>query len=86
VSATHRDEAASLHPEVRETAGRIGDVEVRSAAAIADAAALCAQAADSDADTAEALRAELRAAARRLHDTRPTAVSCRTPSGACWSA
>ncbi|WP_254840607.1 ribose 1,5-bisphosphate isomerase [Natronomonas marina] len=71
------DEAPSLHPEVRETAGRIAAMETRGAAAIADAAAaaLGAQAETSDADSAAAFRAEMRAAARTLHDTRPTAVS-----------
>jgi ribose 1,5-bisphosphate isomerase len=68
---------ATLHPEVRETAEEIAGMEIRGAATIADAAAaaLGAQAAESDADTAEACRRELRAAARRLYETRPTAVS-----------
>lgn len=48
--------------EVREVAEAIDTMAVRGAAAIADAAA-------------EAFRAEMRAAARTLHDTRPTAVS-----------
>jgi ribose 1,5-bisphosphate isomerase len=71
------DETPSLHPEVKETADRIAEMEVRGAATIADAAAtaLGTQAADSDAESAAAFRAELRAAARELHDTRPTAVS-----------
>ncbi|MFT4947586.1 MAG: ribose 1,5-bisphosphate isomerase, partial [Natronomonas sp.] len=49
----------------------------RGAAAIAGAAAaaLATQAADSDAETPDVFRRELRAAARRLVDTRPTAVS-----------
>lgn len=66
-----------LHPQVHETARRIAEMEVRGAATIADAAAaaLGAQAADSDAKSAAAFRAELRAAARKLQDTRPTAVS-----------
>jgi ribose 1,5-bisphosphate isomerase len=70
-------EPPSLHPEVSETADRIAEMEVRGAATIADAAAtaLGTQAADSDAESAAAFRAELRAAARELHDTRPTAVS-----------
>ncbi|SFR45231.1 ribose 1,5-bisphosphate isomerase [Halogeometricum limi] len=63
--------------EVRRTADAIGSMEVRGAATIADAAAaaLRAQAEQSDATTAADLRAELRAAARTLDDTRPTAVS-----------
>jgi ribose 1,5-bisphosphate isomerase len=70
-------EPPSLHPEVSETADRIAEMEVRGAATIADAAAtaLGTQAANSDAESAAAFRAELRAAARELHDTRPTAVS-----------
>jgi ribose 1,5-bisphosphate isomerase len=66
-----------VHPDVRGTARRIAEMDVRGAATIADAAAaaLGTQAADSDADTPEAFRAELRTAARELHDTRPTAVS-----------
>ena len=70
-------ESPSLHPEVEETARRIAEMETRGAATIADAAAaaLGAQAADSEADSPEAFRAEMRAAARTLHDTRPTAVS-----------
>jgi ribose 1,5-bisphosphate isomerase len=68
---------ASLHPEVLETAEEIADMEVRGAATIADAAAAAigAQADASGADTADAFRADLRAAARRLYETRPTAVS-----------
>ncbi|WP_232686363.1 ribose 1,5-bisphosphate isomerase [Halobacterium zhouii] len=64
-------------PEVRDTAEDIAEMEIRGAATIARAAAdaLEAQAVESDADTPEAFRAELRAAARRLRDTRPTAVS-----------
>ena len=70
-------DSSELHPEVHETARRIAEMEVRGAAAIADAAAaaLATQAANSDATTPEALWTELRAAARELHDTRPTAVS-----------
>jgi ribose 1,5-bisphosphate isomerase len=65
------------HPNVRETAHRIAEMDVRGAAAIADAAAaaLGVQAAESDADSSEAFQAALHAAARELHDTRPTAVS-----------
>lgn len=67
----------ALHREVRETARRIAEMEIRGAATIADAAAgaLAAQAAESDAESPADFRAELRAAARALHDTRPTAVS-----------
>ncbi|ADQ67723.1 ribose 1,5-bisphosphate isomerase [Halogeometricum borinquense] len=63
--------------EVRQTADAIGTMEIRGAATIADAAAkaLRTQAEQSSAETADELRAELRAAARVLHDTRPTAVS-----------
>ena len=66
-----------VHPEVEATATAIAEMEIRGAATIADAAAaaLSTQAEASEADTPEALRGELRAAARRLHDTRPTAVS-----------
>ena len=66
-----------VHEEVRETAAAIDTMETRGAAAIADAAAraLRTQARASDADTPEGFRAELRAAARLLFATRPTAVS-----------
>jgi ribose 1,5-bisphosphate isomerase len=52
-------------------------MEIRGAATIADAAAgaLSTQAEASTAETPEAFRAELKAAARRLYETRPTAVS-----------
>ncbi|MGQ4555578.1 ribose 1,5-bisphosphate isomerase [Halobellus sp. GM3] len=62
---------------VHRTAEDIGSMEIRGAATIADAAAraLGTQAAESEADSPDAFRAELRAAARVLHDTRPTAVS-----------
>ncbi|WP_256393228.1 ribose 1,5-bisphosphate isomerase [Natronoarchaeum rubrum] len=75
--AGHPDADLSLHPDVEATAAAIAAMEIRGAAAIADAAAaaLATQAETSDAETPGALRAELRAAARRLHDTRPTAVS-----------
>jgi len=64
-------------PEVERTAEDIADMEIRGAATIAEAAAdaLEAQAHASEAATPEAFEAELRAAARRLRDTRPTAVS-----------
>jgi ribose 1,5-bisphosphate isomerase len=66
-----------LHPSLEETAADIAEMEIRGAATIADAAAraLEKQAAGSDAATPEAFREELRAGARRLLDTRPTAVS-----------
>ncbi|MEF8773799.1 MAG: ribose 1,5-bisphosphate isomerase [Halobacteriales archaeon] len=66
-----------LHPEIEATAEEIATMEIRGAATIADAAAaaLAAQARDSDADDPELFRAELRGAARRLRNTRPTAVS-----------
>ena len=66
-----------VNPEVRRIADDIGTMEIRGAAKIADAAAaaLATQATESEAETPEAFRTELRAAARALHDTRPTAVS-----------
>ncbi|NHN59991.1 MULTISPECIES: ribose 1,5-bisphosphate isomerase [Halorussus] len=66
-----------LHESVEEAAADIASMEIRGAATIADAAAeaLAAQAEDSAADDPEAFRAEMRAAARRLRETRPTAVS-----------
>jgi ribose 1,5-bisphosphate isomerase len=66
-----------LHADVVDTAEDIATMETRGAATIADAAArsLATQAEASDADDPAAFRAELRAAARHLHDTRPTAVS-----------
>ncbi|MCT9097759.1 ribose 1,5-bisphosphate isomerase [Haloarchaeobius sp. HME9146] len=67
----------TVHSDVAETADDIATMEIRGAATIADAAAgaLATQARESDADTPDALRAELRAAARVLYETRPTAVS-----------
>ena len=66
-----------IHPEVERTAEAIATMEVRGAAAIANAAAtaLATQAREGDATDAEAFRAGMRAAARRLRETRPTAVS-----------
>ncbi|MFC5973352.1 ribose 1,5-bisphosphate isomerase [Halomarina salina] len=66
-----------LHPTVETTAEDIASMETRGAATIgaAAAAALRVQAGESDAVTPEAFRAELRVAGRRLHETRPTAVS-----------
>jgi len=68
---------SEIHPEVESVAADIASMEIRGAATIAGAAAeaLAAQAEGTDADSAEALRSEVRAAARHLHDTRPTAVS-----------
>lgn len=66
-----------LHPRVETVAEEIETMETRGAATIADAAAsaLATQARESDAGTPPAFRAEIRAAARHLLDTRPTAVS-----------
>ncbi|MFB6097008.1 MAG: ribose 1,5-bisphosphate isomerase [Haloferacaceae archaeon] len=67
----------SLDPTVEETADAIASMEIRGAATIADAAAaaLAAQAEASTAETPAAFRADLRAAAGRLYETRPSAVS-----------
>jgi ribose 1,5-bisphosphate isomerase len=67
----------SVHPAVEETADDIAEMEIRGAATIADAAAkaLGVQAAETDAADPEAFEAAMHAAARRLHETRPTAVS-----------
>jgi len=67
-------------PAVRETADSIATMEIRGAATIAAAAAeaLAEQAAaeaDATASDPEAFRASMRAAARSLRETRPTAVS-----------
>jgi ribose 1,5-bisphosphate isomerase len=66
-----------LHESVEEAASDIASMEIRGAATIADAAAgaLAAQAEDSAADDPATFRAEMRGAARRLRETRPTAVS-----------
>ncbi|WP_049984883.1 ribose 1,5-bisphosphate isomerase [Halobellus rufus] len=71
------DRDVDVAEAVRETAEDIGSMEIRGAATIAAAAAeaLGEQAAASDAETGEEFLAELRAAARVLYDTRPTAVS-----------
>lgn len=62
---------------VEQTAERIATMEVRGAAAIARAAAeaLAAEAEQTSAETPAGFRADLREAARALHETRPTAVS-----------
>jgi ribose 1,5-bisphosphate isomerase len=66
-----------VNEDVRATAADIAEMEIRGAATIARAAAdaLETQARASDASDPEAFRAEMRAAARHLRDTRPTAVS-----------
>ncbi|WP_266078459.1 ribose 1,5-bisphosphate isomerase [Haladaptatus caseinilyticus] len=66
-----------IHPAVTDAADDIAEMEIRGAATIADAAAaaLGEQAKASAAETPTAFRAEMRAAARQLHETRPTAVS-----------
>lgn len=62
---------------VQETAEDIASMEIRGAATIARAAAeaLAAEARESDASDPAAFRSGMRAAARTLRDTRPTAVS-----------
>jgi len=69
--------SSSVVPAVEETATDIAEMEIRGAATIARAAAraVCTQAVETDATDAATLRAEVRVAARRLHATRPTAVS-----------
>ncbi|GAB6880235.1 ribose 1,5-bisphosphate isomerase [Halorubrum gandharaense] len=64
-------------PALEETAEAIATMEIRGAATIAAGAAeaLAAQAREADADSPDAFRASMRAGARRLHETRPTAVS-----------
>ncbi|MFC5277680.1 ribose 1,5-bisphosphate isomerase [Halorubrum rubrum] len=66
-----------LAPDVEETTAAIASMEIRGAATIAAGAAeaLATQAREADADSPEAFRASMRAAARRLRETRPTAVS-----------
>ncbi|MFC7176055.1 ribose 1,5-bisphosphate isomerase [Halosegnis marinus] len=66
-----------VHPEVARVADDIASMETRGAATIADAVAdaLATQAREGDAADPEAFRAGMRTAARRLYDTRPTAVS-----------
>jgi len=63
--------------EVEDTAREIAEMEIRGAATIARAAAdaLDTQAQASTASDPDEFRAEMRSAARRLHETRPTAVS-----------
>ncbi|MFB6087429.1 MAG: ribose 1,5-bisphosphate isomerase, partial [Haloarculaceae archaeon] len=66
-----------LHPAVEETAADIASMEIRGASTIAAAAAeaLRAHADGVDVDSAAAFRESMRAAARHLYETRPTAVS-----------
>jgi ribose 1,5-bisphosphate isomerase len=66
-----------IHPDVEATAEQIASMEIRGAAAIAGAAAsaLGTQAEHSSATDPETFHRDLRTAARRLLDTRPTAVS-----------
>lgn len=68
---------AEVQPDVEEIAEQIAAMDIRGAATIADAAAraLKIQAEQSSASTPGEFRRELRGAARRLLDTRPTAVS-----------
>ncbi|MHC3437859.1 ribose 1,5-bisphosphate isomerase [Natrialbaceae archaeon A-gly3] len=71
------EDRPELVAAVTETAEDIASMEVRGAAAIADAAAaaLAAQAEESTASSPGEFRTQLRAAARELYETRPTAVS-----------
>jgi len=66
-----------IYPAVEETAEKIASMEIRGAATIAAGAAraLRTQAAESTASEPAAFEREMRAAARHLLDTRPTAVS-----------
>ncbi|WP_418282849.1 ribose 1,5-bisphosphate isomerase [Halorubrum sp. DTA98] len=66
-----------LAPEVEETAEAIATMDIRGAATIAAGAAeaLATQAREADANEPAEFRASMRAAARRLRETRPTAVS-----------
>jgi len=68
---------AEIHPDVEATAEAIASMEIRGAATIAGAAAdaLHTQATQSTATTTDDFRQEMHAAAKRLHETRPTAVS-----------
>lgn len=67
----------SLHPTVVETATAIAEMEIRGAATIAGAAAdaLRVQAVETTANDPDTFEREIHAAARHLHETRPTAVS-----------
>ncbi|MFU8866674.1 ribose 1,5-bisphosphate isomerase [Natronococcus sp.] len=71
------EEQPDVAPVVEATADDIATMEIRGAAAIGDAAAeaLAIQAERSGASTPAAFRDQLRAAAKELYETRPTAVS-----------
>ncbi|WP_435128879.1 ribose 1,5-bisphosphate isomerase [Halobaculum sp. D14] len=73
---TDTDDPA-LCDALEETAEAIATMETRGAATIAAAAAeaLAEQARETDAESTAAFRETMRAAGRRLYDTRPTAVS-----------
>jgi len=66
-----------VHPSVTEAASDIASMEIRGAATIAAAAvdALRTQATETEAATPADFTETMYAAARRLHETRPTAVS-----------
>ena len=66
-----------IAPAVTETAEDIASMEIRGAAAIADAAAsaLATQAETSEASSPTQFRDQLQEASRTLYETRPTAVS-----------
>lgn len=68
---------SALDDDVETTAESIAAMEIRGAATIAAAAAdaLASQAEASTAEDPAAFESELKRAARRLHETRPTAVS-----------
>ncbi|WP_254767105.1 ribose 1,5-bisphosphate isomerase [Salinilacihabitans rarus] len=71
------DQQPAVDPAVTAVADDIAEMDIRGAATIADAAAgaLATQAERSEAADPAAFRAQLRAAARELYETRPTAVS-----------
>ncbi|SEW21605.1 ribose 1,5-bisphosphate isomerase [Natrinema salifodinae] len=71
------DDDPGVAPTVESTAEDIAAMRIRGAATIADAAAaaLASQADRSEAETPAAFRRQLRAAAKSLYETRPTAVS-----------
>lgn len=71
------DRQHAVDSAVASTADDIAEMRTRGAATIADAAAgaLATQAKRSEATTKAAFRTELRAAAKTLYETRPTAVS-----------
>ncbi len=75
--ATDPDPRYDLHPAVEETADAIAAMETRGAATIAAAAAeaLREHARETAPGDPETFRNSMRAAGRRLYDTRPTAVS-----------